>query len=379
MSGAPPAVTRVRLTVAQPVPATRWCFLEVDTADGRTGTGEATLQAAEAAVLERAARLLPGLAGRPADPAAIAARLPADLPAAAVLSALSQAMWDLAGQRAGQPLHRLLGPGRRAAVAVYANINRRTRDRSPEGFAASARLARAAGFDAIKIAPFDEVTAAARAGGQERQAMGGGIARIAAVRAAVGPEVALMVDCHWRFTRAGAEAMIAAVAPFRLHWVECPLPERREAVAVLRALRGQANRLGMRLAGCETEVGLAGFEPYAAAGAYDVMMPDIKYVGSIEEMLAIGRRLDRAGVAFSPHNPSGPVSHAASLQLCAVVPAMERLELQFDETPLFDAIAGGVLPRPSGGASALPAGPGLGCALDPAVLAATGVLARSWP
>jgi len=365
MSGSP--ITRIALDVVSPVPNTRWCFITVECADGAVGIGEATLQAQEAALLDLAKATLPGLIGSAADTAGIARQKPADLPHAALASALSHAFWDIAATRQGVPLCEALGPVARREIPVYANFNRRTRNRTQEGFAASAGDALAAGFDAFKLAPFDEVTPEARKAGDEHTAMQTGLARVAAVRERIGPERALMVDCHWRFTPVGAAAALDALRPLGLHWFECPIPETDEMIPEIVRLRGQANAAGTLLAGCEHEIGVAGFERFVAAGAYDVVMPDIKYVGSIDEMLALGRRLEGAGTVFSPHNPSGPVCHAASLHVCAVAPELARLEMQFDETPVFPNLVGGALPVPRGGVSALPFGAGLGVKLDPAV------------
>ena len=172
-----------------------------------------------------------------------------------------------------------------------------------------------------------------------------------------------MVDCHWRLDEAAALTVLAAVDPLRLYWLECPLVENAANLPALVRLRSAANGLGIRLAGCEQAIGLAGFAPFLAAGAYDVMMPDVKYVGGLAEVMRVAAAFDRAGVDFSPHNPSGPVCHAASLQVSAAVPTLSRLELQFDESPLFDGLVGGQLPATGGGSSALPQKPGLGVGL----------------
>jgi galactonate dehydratase len=143
------------------------------------------------------------------------------------------------------------------------------------------------------------------------------------------------------------------------------LPETGDHLPALGRLRGFANNRGVRLAGCEEAVGVAGFEPFLRAGAYDVMMPDVKYVGGLGEMLRVAERLSEAGVAVSPHNPSGPIAHAASLHVSAAMPNFDRLEVQFDETPLFDALVDGGLPRPIDGEVDIKAlGTGLGVALD---------------
>lgn len=354
------------LEVVQPVEKTRWCFLAIETADGYRGIGEATLQSHEDAVFAVAEPLLVERLGQPAEPALASGHpRPRSLPEAAVLSALSQALWDVAGQRAGRPACDLMGERLRQEVPLYANINRRTVARTPEAFAESARAALADGFEAFKLAPFDEITPALSSAGREGDWLAPGLARIAAVRDAIGHDRDLMVDCHWRFSPAGARLALDAVSVFGLHWFECPLPETDELIPEIIALRRRANARGMLLAGCETEIGVAGFERFIAAGAYDVVMPDIKYVGSMDEMLALAERLEGTGTQFSPHNPSGPVSHAASLMLAAVAPGFTRLEMQYDETPLFWQIVTPPLPRPAGGASALPQGLGLGIRLDP--------------
>src|SRR3954468_19440586 len=122
-----------------------------------------------------------------------------------------------------------------------------------------------------------------------------------------------MRDCHWRLNRAAAEAVIEATTPQKLYWLECPVPEEPELFDTIRHIRAKANARDVRLAGCEEMSMLAGFQPFLDADAYDAMMPDAKYVGGLREMLHVGNALALSGVGFSPHNPSGPVCHAASL------------------------------------------------------------------
>jgi galactonate dehydratase len=98
-------------------------------------------------------------------------------------------------------------------------------------------------------------------------------------------------------------------------------------------------------------------------------MPDVKYCGGPREMLAIAERAADSGVRFSPHNPTGPVCTQYSLHVAGVAPACEGLELQFDESPLYAALVAQGLPRLASGALAVPTGPGLGLALDVALLA----------
>lgn len=79
-------------------------------------------------------------------------------------------------------------------------------------------------------------------------------------------------------------------------------------------------------------------------------------------------RCAELGLAVSPHNPSGPVCHAASLQLSATLPGFDRLELQFDESPIFDELVGAPFAGIENGQTVAPQAPGLGVTLDNAVI-----------
>ena len=349
---------------------TCWTFIRLHTRDGSVGEGEATLAGREDALLAAAERLAPLALSHatPESPGDFAMQhIPADIQEASIVSALDQALWSLHAQRAGQSLAQVLGV-QRLQVPVYANINRRTELRTPEGFAASARAAMAAGYVAFKLAPFDEVSTTACAQGQGPQTMRAGLARVAAVRAVVGSDARLMVDCHWRFDAATARQLNEAAARLGVYWIECPLPEVPDNILALAGLRQQANALGMLQAGLEMGIGWDSFRPYCEGGAYDVVMPDMKYVGGIHQMQAISAGCASLGVQVSPHNPSGPICHAASLQVSATLDAFDMLELQFDESPLFDALVGAPFAPVVNGQTALPAGTGLGVALDEAVM-----------
>ena len=369
-------IEEARLVSLAATPKTIWLFVELVLDDGRSGWGEASLEGQEAAVRDVAETVLAELAGQPfSTPEAMTAPLPfATLASAALSSAVAQALWDLDAQLAGVSLAERLGGRRRERIGLYANINRRTRDRSVEGVAASAREAWAAGFRALKIAPFDEVRPdLARA--EMRAAMEPGLARAFAIREALGPDVRLMLDCHWRFDAEGARELIDACRDFAPYWIECPVDETPDAAGTIKSLRARANGAGIRLAGLETQILTDGFRPYVLAGAYDVMMPDVKYAGGPAEMLLIADFFASHNVAFSPHNPTGPICHMHSLHVCAALPDSDLLEHQFDETPVFGAIVGGDVP-PTQQGFAVPdwSRPGLSVALHSGSGAAEEVL-----
>jgi galactonate dehydratase len=345
-------------------PKTNWCFLLLRTEGGFTGLGECTLAGQEALLAAEAARLAAEVTGQDARARNRLARLlphaPGGLVAHTVLSAFEQALWDVAAQADGAPLHALLGGALRHRVPLYSNINRGVAPRTPDGFADAARRAVAAGFDAVKLAPFDPIVWEDAQGWRAGYAQG--LDRIAAVRDAIGPDVALMVDAHWRFSPGGAAALLRDVARLDLFWMECPVAEANHAE--IRRLRGMANERGMRLAGAETLSGLAAYRPLIEGGLYDVLMPDMKHCGGHEEMRRIAALALTAGVEIAPHNPTGPGCHAHSLHACATLPNLLPLEVQFGETERFFTLCGGASLRFDAGAAAVPDLAGLGVVLD---------------
>lgn len=356
------AIRSVDAFAATISPKTIWVFLRVVDADGIVGWGEATLTGQEAGLSLAAARIGNALVGRPAlpvdRPLADSGVSHNDRPGAAIVSAIDQALWDIAARRAGVALHAMLGTTERSEVPIYANINRRTVDRSPQSFAASASKAVADGYDTVKIAPFDEVYPGGTA------EITAGVARARAVRDEIGPSRKLYVDCHWRFDEDGAKRAIDALSAFGLDWFECPIPEVPASYAALSRLKAHANAAGAMLAGCETGTGLESFRPYIDGNLYDVLMPDVKYAGGLSEFRRIAAYAAERGVQVAPHNPTGPVSHVASLHLCAGLPGFTILEHQYDESPAFFAMAAGTLSKPRSGKSKLPNAVGLGISLD---------------
>ena len=368
------AIAGLRTHTARVSAKTAWIFVRAVDRDGVTGWGEATLPAggADGAIDDAVTALAHELSGRVLRaPPDLAPPVPgADLAAAAAFSAVDQALWDIAGRREGRPIARLLAPAPAERVSLYANVNRRTLDRTPSGFAASARDARDAGHFAFKIAPFDGVSPANADGADGGRLIVAGIERAAAVRAAIGDEARLMIDCHWRLSEESALAVIAEAASLRLHWLECAVPESPDSFAAMRRIRARANAAGILTAGCETMTGVEGFRPFLDAGAYDVVMPDVKYAGGLAEFLRIAELAAAHGVACSPHNPSGPICHAQSLHATAALPGAPMLEHQFDESPLFAALVADAAGDFVAPVVDVPVGPGLGVRLDEAALGA---------
>lgn len=355
---------------------TIWTFVELRDG-GMAGIGEATLEGRTPEVESALSRFGTALTG--ASDGLTEAGLDqirtwlqsatSSIVEATALSALEQALQDLIARRRGVSIRDRLGRSLRTTIPLYANINRGTVPRTPESFARRALRAAGQGFRAIKLAPFDGVTPQTCASGEASVLIDAGLARIAAVRAALieqAPDCELMVDCHWRFNDSTARQMIGELAALGVRWYECPVVESPEHFALLRALRSLSNDAGMQLAGAETMIGVQGFLPLLVAGAYDVVMPDVKHAGGLAETLRIAEVAARYQTACSPHNPTGPICHAHSLQVAALIDDMPALEIQFEESERFFTLADDGLPVFNRGTSALPLGPGLGtrCRFD---------------
>jgi galactonate dehydratase len=351
---------------------TVWVFLRaIDTA-GHIGWGEATWIGHERELSLVFARFAPVVIGAPATPegCGLTARDGCGTAEAAIVSAIDQALWDVAARASDKPVHAMIAPGGRTSIPMYANINRRTMDRSPDGFAASARKANKDGFDTVKMAPFDGVVPGKTEGITQA------LARVAAVREAIGKSRKLYVDCHWRFDEAIAAETFEALAEIGIDWFECPIAETSDNIPALKRLRARANAKGVPLAGLEMGTGVDGFREYLDAGTYDAIMPDAKYAGGFAEFNRIAEYALARGTNVSPHNPSGPICHVASLHLCAGLPGFSVLEHQYDESPVFDAILTSPFPRPQNGAAPIPEGSGWGLALDMNQLSPDGAFKR---
>lgn len=359
----PATVASVGYEVLNVSPKTNWSFVSVHMSDGETAWGEASLNAWEP-MLRGAVELLDSrLRGLALDEACaalvVSPHAPGGLVHATAVSAAQQALLELTARARRQSWQAPLGPLQRQRVAAYANINRATAERTPAGFVATAQRAAALGFAAFKAAPFDGLTPALCATEAGRQRISHGIDCLLGLRDAIGPQARLMVDCHWRFDESSAVKTLQALAPARLHWFECPLPETPSHWPAIQRVHHAAKDQGVLLAAAETQIGVAGFAPLFDAGLYDVVMPDVKYCGGPWEMLRIAERAHDAGVQFSPHNPTGPIASLHSLNVAAVAPECDMFELQFDESPLFEQLIPGAHPTLIDGRFTVPSQPAL--------------------
>ena len=124
-----------------------------------------------------------------------------------------------------------------------------------------------------------------------------------------------------------ARTVAERLEPYKLSWYEEPVaPERTdETLEIHKSIRQQ-------MAGGELLFGVSGFAQLCQRRAVDVIMPDVKHCGGLLEMTRIAAMASAEGVSVAPHNPSGPVSTAATVQICSGMKNFRLLELQWGET-----------------------------------------------
>jgi galactonate dehydratase len=249
-------------------------------------------------------------------------------PSSMAASALEQCLWDLQGKALGLPAYEMFGGRIQDRLRLYANINRSTDDRTPAGFAANARRAVDAGFDAIKLASFDGMPAKIADRAQLEHYMKLGIDCAQAVRDVIGPGRALLVDAHSHFNRQDGLELARRFEPLNLYWLEevCPPEPVDDLAAINKAAK-------MPTAGGEEIHGVKGFYPYIKAGAVDIVMPDVKVTGGMLELKMIAALAEGAGLMCSPHGPASPIGNAAAGHVMATVPNFELFEFSFGEVP----------------------------------------------
>jgi len=261
----------------------------------------------------------------------------------AALSAVDTALWDLLGKALRTPLYKLLG-AHADAVYCYASAGLYGEGKTPDDLAREMAGYVAQGFTGVKL----------KVGGA---LLAEDVARVAAVREAVGPGVRLMVDAVYNLSVPEAIRLARALAPYDIYWLEAPVSPRDVA--------GQArvNAAGpIPVCGNETEHGRDRFRDLITAGAVEFVQFDVAACGGISE----GRRIADLAAAFhrpcSLHAASSAVLMAASLHLGAALPNCDSIEYHMLHQWLWDLVPAGTFAVRQGYVRP-PDGPGLGLAL----------------
>ncbi len=280
------------------------------------------------------------------------------------ISGIDIALWDIVGKIAKFPLYRLLGACR-DRVEVYASGGFYQEGKVIADLAAEAEGYRAHGFKGMKMKvgrnPSTQTDLRHLVDHAElcQVEPEEDIARVAAVRHALGPRAKLMVDVNCAWSPSFAIEMGRAFEPYKLYWIEEPV-----ATDDIDGSARVADALATPIAGYETEIGLYGFRELITRGAVDIVQPDLAWAGGFSECRRIAALAHAHHRMIAPHAFASAVTLAASLHYIASIP--NGLVLEFDQNPngLRDDLLKEPLRIESDGTIRLPERPGLGIELD---------------
>jgi galactonate dehydratase len=352
-------------------------FVKIFTNQGITGLGEGTLSAKCLTVATAIGELKRHLVGK--DPTEIerhwqdifrGPRYRGGPVLMSALSAIDIALWDILGQATGLPIWRLLGGKARDKVRLYCHEGylereshrKRRRTQSAEEEITLWVQRQKEGWTCVKGGFFPSNNRAV----DFRPAIREGVAHLAAVRAAVGPDFDIIVEVHGKANPSAAVEFCNRVEEFRPLWVEEATQLESEVIQESRQLRAQTR---VPLGTGERLCSRYDFVPLVSERLVDVIMPDVVHVGGISEMRKIAALAESFRVDVSPHNPQSEVSTLASLHVCACTPNCTILEVGSGQDPFWNDLFYGGLFRIERGYAPLPEKPGLGIDLDEKVAA----------
>jgi galactonate dehydratase len=351
-------ITKLTTFVVPP----RWLFLKIETDEGVIGWGEPVVEGRAETVAALVAELADYLIDK--DPSAIEDHWTVLYRGGfyrggalhmSALAGIDQALWDIKGKVLNQPVHALLGGPVRHKMRVYSWIGG---DR-PADIVAGAKEVAARGFSAIKMLATEEC-----AWLDSNAKLDAVIARVAALREAMGPDFGIAVDFHGRLHRPMAKTLAKELDSFRLMFIEEPvLSEHTEA------LREIANHTATPIALGERLFSRWDFKKILSDGVVDIIQPDPSHAGGITETKKIAAMAEAYDVGVALHCPLGPIALAACLQLDAVcqnaVIQEQSLGIHYNKTnDLLDYVSNPDVFAYADGHVAIPTGPGLGITID---------------
>lgn len=355
-------ITAVKPYLVHPGVGKNWLFVKVETDAGIHGWGEAYTQADRDRAIEvhihQLARYLEGrnpfdikhftfmayndFAGK---------RGAMDLYSA--VSGIEHALWDIVGKATGQPVYNLLGGKCRDKIRVYANGW--GGGGSPAEAAEKARVVVAKGFTALKFDPFPNPWRAYI----DRTAEDAAVAKVAAVREAVGPDVEILIEVHRRLAPMHAVRVARRMEEFRPYWYEEPVSFRD-----LPSLVEARQQINIPVVTGEEVYTKAEFREVFAQRAADIINPDVGNCGGILELREIAAMAEAHHVAVSPHNyNSTTLGLAATMHAAAGMPNFIITEYFVN----FEAMGAEIAHVPfqvENSYITLPSGPGLGIDLE---------------
>lgn len=237
------------------------------------------------------------------------------------ISAIDIALWDIKGKALGVPVYELLGGLTRDKVRVYASPM--VRDKELDKLAQRYVDLKKQGFTAAKI--FVNGNDVSRKEGYDEYFSGRlemELEKVHVCREAVGPDFDFILEAHRGMTLPEAVAFGRAVEKYRPMVLEDPVtPDNYDTMAEV------SQKIGVPIATGERFISLREFEVLMSRHAAQYVRPDVCAVGGITTAKKIAALVEAHDVLVIPHNPLGPVSTAACLQICACIPNLGIQEL----------------------------------------------------
>jgi galactonate dehydratase len=286
----------------------------------------------------------------------------------AAISAIEMALWDIKGKVLGVPVYELLGGKVRGEARVYAN-GWSFRCVTPDDFARAAEKVLADGYDALKMYPLARPLESSPHGNIQhvsgrridRALEDLAVAKVRAVRQAVGAHVDLMVDMSAELTTDAAIRLGQRFEEFELFFFEEPVDPFD-----IEALKKVSDKVNLPIAVGERLYTRYGFRRVMELHAADILQPDAGNTGGIFETLKIAAMAETYSMQVQPHLCASPVATAAALQVDACMRNLLIQELYPYRVPEhFDLVDHAPERDVKGGRLAIPDRPGLGVALVP--------------
>ena len=337
-----------------------YMFLEIETSQGYTGLGEASLSGRIDIVEQAIAFYLPHLLHQ--DASGIEehwnrnyfqlSRYRNGPVLMTALSAIDIALWDLAGKSLGVPIWRLLGAASAKPMRAYfSHWSHTLEDRSPDRLAELAAATRAIGWNCVKwVLP---------KGGSEAERLQRLTAEVEAVRRGGGPHLDIALEMWETFSTRSAIEFAKAVAPSKPIFIE--EPTWRETPNALGEI---AAKSPVPVAGGEGLISRYEFKQLLDAKGAQIVQPDVIHCGGISEIRKIANLADLYGAEISPHMYYGPVAHVASLHSMAGIRNFLMQEWDASMETLFTSVTRGTFPTVQKGHVTLSDRPGLGLEMD---------------
>jgi L-alanine-DL-glutamate epimerase-like enolase superfamily enzyme len=311
-----------------------WVLVKIETDEEITGLGEAYWGAGVAELVHKAKPLLIGenpfnigklvemmircLSGEGSQGGATVT----------AISGIEIALWDLMGRALNTPIYNLFGGRFRNDIRLYADCHAgETPD--PADYAKRAKEVAGSGFSAIKFdldtknpftldisddphprrqwfEPFNRTI-----GSQELNWM---VEVATAVREAVGPEVMVAMDAHWKFSVNDAIKLAQALEPLDLLWLEDPIPPEN-----IEAQRFVTHSTRTPICTGENLYRKHGYRELIEKQAARIIAPDIPKMGGLLEAKKVADHADLYCIPIAPHNVASPIGTVAGAHVCAAM------------------------------------------------------------